>query len=421
MKVNLGYFLVKSARKFPDKPALIQERETITYEDFNRRVNRLGNALLGLGCRKGDKVATLSPNTIALCESYFAIWKVGAVLVPLNPRLRGPELADMIDSSDSSVLIYDEAFKDVVSGMRPSLAKVRVYMMSGAQTPPDTVCLQRAQEEGSEEEPRTEVSEDDELAIVYTAGTTGRPKGVTLTHRNYIWGVLNQLTTYTRPDRSLDKSLLVFPIAHTGGLIGFTTHVTRGATCILQRTADLRDILDTIQRERVDTLGMVPALFNALSQVPYLRDYDRSSVRLVGSGGAVLTEETKKKIPLLFPEAEFFDTYGMTECSGPISILRPEDFFRKGACVGKPFPHHEVRVADERGRDLPPGEVGEIVVYGPTVMKGYYKDLDATKEAIVDGWLHSGDLGRMDEEGYIYIVDRKKDIIISGGYNIPRR
>ena len=390
----------------------------VTYREYDCRVNRLANALLALGCRKGEKVATLSLNTIPLCESYFAVWKIGAVLVPLNPRLRGPELTDMMDHSDAAFLIYDETFKEVVESIRPRLPKVKVYVMSGRETPPDTLSFERLKETHHDREPKVEVTEDDDFAIVYTAGTTGEPKGVVLTHRNYIWGILNQLTTYPHTGETHDKSLLVFPIAHTGGLIGFTTHITRGATCVLMKAADLRSILHAIEKEQITTLGMVPALFNALSQAPFLEEYDRSSVRLVGSGGAILPEDTKKKIPVIFPKASIFDTFGMTECSGPISILRPEDVFRKVACVGKPFPHHEVRIVDDSRDDVPPGQVGEIIVYGPTVMKEYYKDPETTRMAIVDGWLYTGDLGRVDEEGYIYIVDRKKDIIISGGYNI---
>jgi acyl-CoA synthetase (AMP-forming)/AMP-acid ligase II len=268
---------------------------------------------------------------------------------------------------------------------------------------------------GSEAEPPVEISEDDHFAIVYTAGTTGRPKGALITHRNFMWGVLNQIMSYTSP---FQKVLQVFPLSHNAGLLALCARMMRGDTLVIIKGTDLELILKTIQEEKITMLGLVPTLSNALSQVPFLDKYDRGSVELVGSGAAILPTETKKRMRHVFPNAGIFDTYGMTECSGPITSLNPDDAFRKEACIGKPFPYLEVRLVDDDGNDAAPGEVGEITVYGPAVMKGYYKYPEATEEAIRDGWLFTGDLARADEEGYLYIVDRRKDLIITGGYNV---
>jgi len=415
MKVNIGYFLTRTARTNPAREALVSEGEGTTYRALNAKANRLSHGLLRLGLEKGDKVGTLFANSPELVVTYFAVLKAGGVLVPLNPRLRAEELFYMMDHSEAKYLVFSERFLKVVTSIQDRLPGLKLAIFCGKVTPGNAVSYHDLIEQGSEGEPDIEVCEDDGFAIVYTAGTTGTPKGVLLTHRNFIWGMLNQNTSYHLPP---DRSLQVFPLAHSAGLIGLCTRMMRGDTIVLIRGADLELILDTIQREQITFLGLVPTLSNALSQAPSLDRYDRGSVRLVGSGAAILPPETKKRLSYLFPNAEFFDTYGMTECSGPITTLGPKDFFRKKACVGKGFPYHEVRVVNEEGDDVKVGEVGEIIVSGPTIMAGYYKNPKETKETLRNGYLFTGDLARLDEEGFVYIVDRKKDIIISGGYNV---
>lgn len=415
MKMHLGYFLSLTARRSPEQVAIVSEGRKITYGELDRQVNRLSNALIHLGLRLGDKVATLFPNSPELVVAYFAILKAGGVLVPLNPRLRPEDFLYMLQHSDSRFLIYSHGFRDAVASIRDRLGKLEAAVFCGEEPPDGSLSFQEMIARGKEDEPRLALSEDDDFCLMYTAGTTGRPKGVLVTHRNFIWGVLNQATSYLPPP---DRVLQVFPLAHNAGMIGLMTRTLRGDTLVIIRAPGPELILKSIQEHAITMLGLVPTLSNALTQVPSLDEYDRNSVLLVGSGAAVLPPETKRRMRDLFPKAGIFDTYGMTECSGPITSLKPEDAFRKEACVGKSLPYHEVRVVDERGADVRPGEVGEIVVRGPTVMKCYYKDQDATDEAIREGWLFTGDLARVDEEGYIYIVDRKKDLIVTGGYNV---
>lgn len=415
MKVHLGYFLTLTARRSPEQVALMSEGTKITYEELNRQVNRLSHGLIELGLRAGDKVATLFPNSPELVMAYFAILKAGGVLVPLNPRLRPEDFLHMLEHSDSRFLVYSHGFREAIAPIRERLPKIERTVFFGQDVPPESVSFHELIARGKEDEPKVDLGEDDDFCLMYTAGTTGRPKGVLVTHRNFIWGMLNQATSYLPvPDRVLQ----VFPLSHNAGMIGLMTRTMRGDTMVIIRAPEPELILRTIQEHAITMLGLVPTLSNTLSQVPSLERYDRGSVRLVGSGAAVLPPDTKRRMRELFPNAGIFDTYGMTECSGPITSLRPEDAFRKEGCVGKAFPYHEVRVVDESGRDVSAGEVGEIIVRGPTVMKCYYKDPDATSETIRDGWLYTGDLARVDEEGYLYVVDRKKDLIITGGYNV---
>jgi acyl-CoA synthetase (AMP-forming)/AMP-acid ligase II len=254
---------------------------------------------------------------------------------------------------------------------------------------------------------------------MYTAGTTGKPKGCLLSHRNYIWGALNGIMDMDI--RHEDKNLVVFPMFHTAGLSSFIQRVAMGNTLYLMKSVDIKMILEIIDREKITSLALVPTLFNALLQFPDLENYDRSSVRYFTSATAIFPIELKKQTKKVFPNAVPGEIYGMSEESGLGTRLLPKDVFRKIACVGQAFTNHEVRVVNEKGQEVKPGEVGEIIFRGPVVMKGYYKNPEATEEAIRDGWLYSGDIAKVDDEGYIYIVDRKKDLIISGGLNIYPR
>jgi acyl-CoA synthetase (AMP-forming)/AMP-acid ligase II len=199
------------------------------------------------------------------------------------------------------------------------------------------------------------------------------------------------------------------------------TYIYLGGTTYLKKAFDPKDCMETIEQERVTRFGAAPTVFNMILQLPQLDKYDTSSVTLLGSGAAIMPAETAKKIKALFPNAEMFDTYGMTEVAGGITTLSPNDYFRKKACVGKPLIGNEIRVVDEKDQDVPCGKVGEVVFRGNNLMKGYYKDPEATEEAMRNGWMHTGDLGRLDDEGFLYIVDRKKDMIITGGENVYPR
>jgi acyl-CoA synthetase (AMP-forming)/AMP-acid ligase II len=419
MRANVGYFLTKSASKVPDKTALVFEGQRRSYAEFNSRANRLAHGLMRLGLKKGEKVATLFFNCPSMCESYFGIIKAGGVLVPLNARLSWRELANMVEHSDSRFLIFDEEFQEIIGLLRPQVTKVEKFIMAGQKRAEGVLPYEELLEGSSAEEPDVEVGEDDDLMIVYTAGTTGQPKGVLVTHRNYIWTALNIATDMgVNPG---DINLVVFPIFHTAGLASFFTRVMMGITLILMKKMDLKEMLQSIEKERVVSTAMVPTLLNSILQFPGLTSYDRTSVKKYTSAAAIFPVKLKNQFPKIFPHAALYEIYGLSEAAGADTILLPQDAFRKVACVGKSFTHHEVKVVNEEGKVVAPGEVGEILIRGPVVMKGYFKDPQATSEAIRGGWLYTGDLAKVDEEGYIYIVDRKRDIIVSGGVNIYPR
>jgi len=419
MAMNVGYFLVKSASKYPQKTILKSEDGDISYNAFNERVNQLSHALISLGLRKGDKIATLFFNCQEMCESYFAIIKSGGVLVPLNARLSDRELASLINHSDANALIFHTEFSTIVSKMRSDLHNIEHFIEARGKTDDENLVYESLLENQPETESEIEIVEEDDFAIIYTAGTTGRPKGCLLSHRNYIWGALNGILDMGI--RHEDKNLVVFPMFHTAGLSSFIQRVAMGNTLYLMKSIDVKTILEIIDREKITSLALVPTLFNALLQFPDLEKYDRSSVRYFTSAGAIFPVELKNQTKKIFPNAVAGEIYGMTEEAGLGTRLLPKDVFRKIACVGQAFTYHEVRVVNENGKDIKPGEVGEIVFRGPVVMKGYYKDPEATKKVIKDGWLYSGDLAKVDDGGYIYIVDRKKDLIVSGGINIYPR
>jgi len=419
MSMNVGYFLVKSASKYPQKTILKLEKEDITYGAFNKRVNRLSHALISLGLQKGNKIATLFFNCQEMCESYFAITKLGGVLVPLNARLNHMELAGLINHCDAKALIFHTEFSPVVSKMRADITNIKHFIESRGKTDDENLLYESLLEKQPEHEPGIEITEEDDFAVVYTAGTTGKPKGCLLSHRNYIWGSLNGIMDMDI--RHEDKNLVVFPMFHTAGLSSFIQRVSMGNTLYLMKSVDIKTILEIIDREKITSLALVPTLFNALLRFPDLEKYDRSSVKYFTSAASIFPIELKNQTNKVFPNAVAGEIYGMSEEAGLGTRLLPKDVFRKIACVGQAFTEHEVRVVNENVEDVKTGEVGEIVFRGPVVMKGYYKDPEATNQVIKDGWLYSGDLAKVDEEGYIYIVDRKKDLIISGGINIYPR
>jgi acyl-CoA synthetase (AMP-forming)/AMP-acid ligase II len=242
---------------------------------------------------------------------------------------------------------------------------------------------------------------------------------VLLTHSAVIWNGVNWVQT--RTFREGDRSLQVFPLYHVAAIGSVLTYLYLGGTVYLKKTFDPRDCMETIQRERITRWGAAPTVFNVMVQLQDIDRYDTSSLTLLGSGAAIMPVETARRLRKVFPNAQMFDNYGMTEAAGGITTLSPEDAGRKEACVGIPLMNVELRVVDDHDRDVAPGEVGEVVFRGNNLMKGYYRDEAATEEAMRGGWMHTGDMGRLDDEGFLYIVDRKKDMIITGAENVYPR
>lgn len=416
MEILLGDLPRRNASKFGSKEAIISEDGRWTFREFNSRINCRANALLAAGVQKGDHVATLFMNSAAALEVIFAVLKIGAVVVPLNFRLSAPEMSYLIRNAQASSLIASAEFALLIERLRPELPELkRCFSVSGV-APSGFLDLDHLMKAAGGGEPPVSVRGEDRAFIMYTAGTTGRPKGVVTVHNNWIWSMINVLVC--GQIETSHKHLTVYPVFHGAAFLTVFSVYFVGVTLVLLRKFDPQAVLETIQAEKVNRMGFPPTVYNFLLQHPDFSRFDTRSVVNLGSGAEAMPPATRKRIQEHFPQAGIFDTYGMTETCASITALRPMDPGEKTTSVGKPLVNVEVGIVDEEDRFLPAGEVGEIVCRGPNLMVGYFQNPEATQRAVRQGWFHTGDMGKMDEEGYVYIVDRKDDMIISGGENI---
>ncbi len=418
--MDAGQILVFTARKYPDRIAVICEEERKTYQGFNDRVNRFANGLLHLGLKKGERVAVLLFNSIPLVEILFASAKTGGVFTPINFRFTAEEVFYILEHSDARFFIYGEEFSGLVEKIRSRLKKVEFYFSIGESAPPSTLNYEAFLRKFLPQEPDIPLSAKDECQLMYTSGTTGKPKGALLTHENLLWNLFN--TVLGREEKEGEISLVIGPLYHTAALNNhFLTRVAMAGTTVLVRHFDPERVMEIIQKEKVTVISGAPAVYHLMLSLCE-GQYDTRSITKCTTGASILPNETKERLTKLFPNLSgIYDVYGCTEATPSIAILKAKDSLRKRECVGPPVPFLEVRIVNDQDQDVPTGELGELLCRGPNVMKGYYKDEEATREALRGGWLHTGDLARMDEEGFIYIVNRKKDMIVSGGENIYPR
>ena len=418
-RMTVPYLVKRAAFKYPLKDAIVSEKGRWSYAQWDQNANRKAHALSKLGIRKGDHVATMFLNGNEVLETYLALMKLGAVIVPLNVRLAARELHYILDHSEATSLIISGEFVAPIRAIMGDLPKVERYVLSGEEPVPDMIWLEEISRGESDLDPTVEIEERDIICMLYTAGTTGRPKGVLLSHHNCLWSAANiALDCDLEPEY---RVLLVFPLFHAAAFMILISNVFVGCTNVTMRSFDPRRVMEIVQEERINRMTFPPTVWNFILQLPDLDTYDTSSVRSLSAGAEPVPLETKRRLLEVFPHAGLGESYGMTESTATITTLKPEDSLRKLASAGKPFTNVEICVADDLGCDVARGEVGEILVRGPNVAAGYFKDPQATAETFRAGWLHTGDLGRLDEEGFLYIVDRKKDMIISGGENIIPR
>ncbi|MBI4964584.1 MAG: AMP-binding protein [Desulfomonile tiedjei] len=416
--MNIGTLTTRHARYRPDHLAVVFEENRLTWREFNERVNRLANAILNLGIVKGDKVATILPNSLELLETYWAVAKIGAVMVPLSTMTRGKGLITMLQDSDSAVVITDSSFQEHLDAVRPDLSIHRErYLMTDGDNSGDYQDYHALKAAAADNDPEgIEVNDSDPYNIMYTSGTTGQPKGIVHTH--YIRAMYG--TIFASSFRFSPESVVL----HAGALVFNGAFVTlmpaffAGATYILERQFNPQKMIETIQRERVTHTIMVPSQIIAMLHTPHFSAETLQSLEMLGSVGAPLHNEYKDELNRVLP-GRLYELYGLTE--GFVTILDKNDAVRKSASVGSPPQFFEMRIVNEQRQDAAPGEVGEIVGRGPILMAGYYKRPDLTAQAVIDGWLYSGDMGYVDEDGFLYLVDRKKDLIISGGINVYPR
>jgi long-chain acyl-CoA synthetase len=411
-----------NAQRWPEKIAFIFEGQSYTFKQVNNRINSLVHALTPLGVEKGDRVGILAYN----CSQYFEVFglgKAGRVCVPLNYRSVGRELVYLINHSGINTLILERSFVDVINPLRHELGAVRSYICldDGAE---DMLGYEELIGSSPPDEPTDDVEENDPCVLFYTSGTTGRPKGAIHTHKSMV-AEARLSHRHLCPD---DVVLCVMPFFHVGGSAAHMIPAfAAGATIVVHKRFDETPVLAAIEKENVTYVFLVPAMILRLLEHPDLNRYDLSSLRAVGYTGAPMPVEALRRGIARLGQV-FFQELGQTETLN-MTVLSQEEHKAEGSAkelkrlesVGKPVGERELRIVDEQGQDVPIGVAGEIVARSDRMMQGYWNLPQDTSTTIRDGWLHTGDVGRMDEDGYVYLVDRKKDMIISGGENIYSR
>jgi long-chain acyl-CoA synthetase len=416
--MELSSLLEHHARYRPHATAVVFAEQRLDYCHFNAQVNRMAHVLAGLGVGKADRVATLLPNTLELLEFYWACARIGAVAVPLSPLLTGSGLSSLINDAGAACLITQQSLLPVVEAVMPelkTLATERVLLIDAERAPWGSYAALAAAAPDTAP-PDAGVGPDDLFNIMYTSGTTGLPKGIMHSHRvRAMYALLLGAAWRMTPESvALHTGAIVF----NGAFVTLMPAFHLGATYILHRQFEPAAMIATIAAEKVTHIMVVPAQIIALLDSPDFDAQKLASLQMMLSLGAPLSQSRKDQLNRLLP-GRFHELYGLTE--GFVTILDRTDAVRKAGSVGCPPPFSAVRIVDDAGRDLPPGQAGEIIGRGPMVMQGYWGKPQLTAETLRDGWIYSGDIGHLDAEGYLYLVDRKKDMIDSGGVKVYPR
>jgi acyl-CoA synthetase (AMP-forming)/AMP-acid ligase II len=426
--MNVSQFLTKSARTFPENLAVVHGEKKLTYAQFNARVNRLANALRRLGMEPGDNVAILQYNYPETLESIFACFKAGCGAVPINFRLHPNECAFIIDHSESKAVILSAEFNDPVMGIRDRIPNARYLItLSGARD--ELLDYEGILSQESDRFTDADVEADDLAWLFYTSGTTGMPKGAMLTHRNLIATAMNFYADICPGFGPDDVVLHAAPLSHGSGIYALP-NIGKAATNVIlaSKSFDPELIFKSIEEYRVTNMFAAPTMIKLMVESPAADRYDHTSLRALNYGGApMLVEDLKQAMERLGPC--LVQLFGQAESPMTITYLPhrdhlldgTEDRKRRLSSAGFPRTDVEVKIFDGEDNELPPGETGEIVTRSDLVMKGYWRNEEASRATLKNGWLHTGDMGYMDEKGYLFIMDRSKDMIISGGENIYPR
>ncbi|KQX78545.1 long-chain fatty acid--CoA ligase [Streptomyces sp. Root1310] len=416
---NFSSILDHHLAQRPDAVAVTQEDRRLTVRTLHDRVNRLAAGLTELGIGRGDVVGLLLHNRPEFLELVYAVNRVGAVFLPLNYRLSEDEWAYILDHSRARAVVTEPEFLRAADRIaeRPT-GPERLILVDGP-VPSDRwtgyeALLERHR--GARVEP-VDVEPDDLQRLMYTSGTTSRPKGVRITYGNLHAKNVAQIVQFGLT--AADITLVAGPLYHVGGLdMPALAVLYAGGGVVLQRRFDAAGVLRAVEEHRVTNAWLAPVMVNAVLEVPDRESYDTTSMRFIVGGGEKTPEPVLRRIMGAFPNAWFADAYGLTETVSGDTFLDREHALSKLGSVGRPVPHTRVRIVDDTDREVPAGEPGEITLRGPKVFAGYWRDEKATAAALRDGWFHTGDIGHLDEDGFLYIDDRKKDMIVSGGENI---
>ena len=412
---TIPQLLEARAKQAPSKRFLYFKEKEISYSQLDEIANRIANGLIELGVQPGQKVCVLMTNCAEYVYCFFGISKSGAVTTPINSLLKGEEITYIINNSDAKALIAQSKFEETIDKILPKCPKLETVIIADKDGASERrVGLNRLLAAPASRPP-VEVTEENIAGIIYTSGTTGHPKGVELTHKNYLVDS-GQVVAAARMTEA-DRFLCILPLFHVNAQVVTTlSPMYAGASMILLEGFSPKTFLPALAKYRATAFSGVPTVYAILNSLPDAEKYDLSALRFCVCGAAPMPVEVFNAFESKY-KAFILEGYGLSEATCASSI-NPLDGKRKIGSIGLPLEGQEMKILDDNGKELPAGQVGEIVVRGEVVMKSYYKNPEATAEALKGGWLHTGDLGCVDEDGYFYIVGRKKEMIIRGGENI---
>ena len=413
---SLGFYaaevLQRTAARQPDKTAIIAKEEELTFAALNQRVQALAGHLIADGIRQGDRVGVLLPNSTAIPLAYYSTQKIGAVTVILDARLKGKELEGVLQDADLKLLVVHQTLYSEVEEIFKSIAPIPVWIAGGT----GQRSFEQRLSAAAAVTGLPNFNPDDDALILYTSGTTGEPKGVVLTYRNLlqypkVMGAMNVCDATTIRG-------CVLPMSHIVGPVVCNELAEKGYTLVIFDQINPVTLLEGIQKYRVNVFESVPIVFQLLLGVKNLASYDTSSMKIAAMMGTSIPMPLLRAFQTAQPHIKVIQGYGLTETSPMITLVEPEKAEAKMGSIGRAVPGVEVKIVDDNDNEVPVGEAGEIITRGPHVMKGYFRRVDATAQRIRNGWLYTGDVGKVEADGYYYHLGRRDDMIITGGLNV---
>lgn len=411
----IGETLKKATQMWGEKAAVICGERRLSFSELYERMNRLSNGMKDLGIKQGDRVALILTNSIQFEESYLATLNLGGIAMPIDIRTKAQELRDILSDAGTAALITTNQFIQLAEEISKELDSIKNIIVSGYEGD-KFVSYEKLITKGAPEEIKVDIKGEDEALYLYTSGTTGRPKGVVLTFDHldlFPESIENALNTTEK-----DVMGVLLPMSHISGPIYCNISIVQGMTMVIFEQLSPDSILGAIERHGVTWTHAVPPIFQMILKSPNIQKFDTKSLRFVAMMGMSVPPEMMRAFGEKFPHTKVIQGYGLTETSPLLTLTYLEDAEKKVDSIGRAVPRAEVAIMDEKGALLLVGEVGEIVAKGPQIMKGYHKQPELTAEVIRDGWFHTGDIGKYDEDGYFYHLGRKDDMVITEGLNI---